>query len=232
MERAETAGESVMSQALRDYAGNYHIRGKSYKSITTILKEECPKVALDNWKERTPDWPVKARKAAIYGTFMHLQLQHLYADIPPDVPSEMPMEDWPDDMAEELEGRMESWLALGLQFEKPNMIEHTVVVEQHNELGDVMAAGTWDYWGKVDGMKTILDWKSSKNPQKSHRLQMGAYYLGALAEGYEVEWGMIPYVHKNNVTLVEMQPDELYEAGEKFLEIARKSYRKVNGIST
>ncbi len=52
-----------MSQSLRDNEGNYLINGRKYKSVTTILKEEFPKIALDAWKERTPDWPVKARPA-------------------------------------------------------------------------------------------------------------------------------------------------------------------------
>jgi hypothetical protein len=59
------------------------------------------------------------------------------------------------------------------------------------DLPGVAAAGTWDRWGKVDGMVTMLDWKSSARPQKSHKIQLGAYYLGAMLEGIEVEWGII-----------------------------------------
>ena len=91
------------------------------------------------------------------------------------------------------------------------------------------SAGTWDFWGPVDGMKTILDWKSSKRPQKSHRIQLGAYYIGAMQAGIEVEWGMIPYVRRNGVQIVELSPDDMKEEGEKFLELARKSYLRSMG---
>jgi len=221
-----------MSQSLRDKAGNYLINGKKYKSVTTILKEEFPKVALDAWKERTPDWPIKARHAQIYGTFMHMQLQTLVADIPPELPTYMPMSEWPEDIAEELEERMDRWMELGLVLGKPNLIEHTTVIEEFNDSGKMIAAsaGTWDFWGPVDRVITILDWKSSKRPQKSHEIQLGAYYLGAVAEGLEIEMGMIPYVRRNEVQLVELSREELIEQGEKFLELARKSYERTAAI--
>lgn len=219
-----------MSQALRDQFGNYHINGKSYKSITTVIREECPHMALDAWKERTPDWKTVGKRAALYGTMMHVQLQMQEPDIiPVDIPSEMPYWTWPDDMEDELAGRMTQWKSLNLVLEKPCLIEHTIVIERHDIEGDVQCAGTWDRWGKVDGMLTLLDWKSSKRPQKSHRIQMGAYYIGAKDAGIEVEWGMIPYVRKTSIEIVEMTPAEMQEEGEKFLELARKSYLKVNG---
>jgi hypothetical protein len=37
------------------------------------------------------------------------------------------------------------------------------------------------------------------------------------------------YVRRKNAELVEMSPDEMEEAGEKFLGLARKSYEKING---
>ena len=217
-----------MSQSLRDNEGNYLINGRKYKSVTTILKEEFPKIALDAWKERTPDWPVKAREARIYGTFMHMQLQSMVSPIPPEMPAELPWTEWPEDIAEELEARVAQWEALGLEMGQPCLVEHTVVIEDFDDAHKLVAAsaGTLDYWGKIDGMKTLLDWKSSKRPQKSHRIQMGAYYLGALREGIEVEWGMIPYVRRNGVQIIELTPDEMKEEGERFLELARKSYER------
>jgi hypothetical protein len=43
-----------------------------------------------------------------------------------------------------------------------------------------------------------------------------------------VDWGIIAYVRKGSAELVEMPPEEMQEAGEKFLSLARKSYLKVN----
>lgn len=222
-----------MSQALRDKTGNYLINGRKYKSVTTIIHEEYPRVALDAWKERTPDWPVKARQAQIYGTLMHMRLQSTVVDIPVDVPGELPFYEWPEDILEELEGRDASWEGLNLVLGKPNLVEHTIIIEDRDESGEIIAAsaGTWDFWGPVDGMMSLLDWKSSKRPQKAHRIQMGAYYLGAKHAGIVVEWGLIPYIQKNKATIVEMSPDEMQEEGEKFLELARKSYERSNGYS-
>ena len=103
-----------MSQALRDKAGNYRINGKTYKSVTTIIKEQCPHIGLDTWKERNPDWPVKLKHAGIYGTLMHLQIQSQYTDLQLEVPHEMPYYKWPKDIEDELEGRMQQWLKLDL----------------------------------------------------------------------------------------------------------------------
>lgn len=208
--------------------GYYRIGDKRYKSVTTIIKEEFPKMALDAWKERTPDWPVIMRKASIYGTFMHLQFQSLIATIPPEMPSKIPMDEWPEDLAEELECRMDNWLGLNLELGTPNLVEHTIVIEDFNDSKQLIAgsAGTIDFYGPVDGLPSLLDWKSSKSPQKSHRIQMGAYYLGAKREGLEVEMGIIPYVNRKRAQLVELSEEELKEEGEKFLVLARKSYQK------
>jgi hypothetical protein len=207
-----------MSQALRDGEGNYVINGKKYASVTTILGEMLPKPELDAWKERNENWPTLTRHARIYGTIMHMRLQDMVSDIPPDVPSEMPYQQWPKDIEEELDKRIYQWEKLGLVMGKPNMVEHTVVIHE------AKSAGTLDWFGPIDGMKTVLDWKSSKRPYKSHRMQLGAYFLGLLAEGKIAEWGMIPYVRRDRVILVEMTPDEMYEEGQKFLEIAAKFY--------
>lgn len=222
-----------MSQALRDNEGNYWINGKKYKSVTTIIHEECPHSELELWKERTPDWPTKTRHARTYGMLMHLQLQNMIADIPVDIPPGMtPFFEWPEDIMDELEGRRNQWIAMNIVLGKPNLIEHTVVIEDHCEEGDVASAGTWDYWGPADGEIVILDWKSSKRPQRAHRIQMGAYYLGAKAEGLQVDRGLIPYIRRNSSQIVELEKDELEEEGKNFLHIARKSYLKVNGIKT
>ena len=113
-------------------------------------------------------------------------------------------------------------------MEKTNLMEHTIVIERHDDKGDVQSAGTLDYYGMADGMVTLLDWKSSKRPQKSHKIQIGAYALGLQAEGRKVDWGIICYVRKGSAELVEMSPEEMQDAGEKFLDLARKSYIKVN----
>jgi CRISPR/Cas system-associated exonuclease Cas4 (RecB family) len=220
-----------MSQALRDKEGNYLIGGRKKRSVTTIIHEEYPRAELDAWKERNPDWPEYTRKARIYGVFMHMQLQEMYADIPVEVPGEYPFWEWPKDLDEELEGRREQWRLLNLILGKPNLIEHTIIIDDRDEKGNLLSesAGTWDYWGPVDDLKSILDWKSSKRPQTAHKLQMGAYYLGAIAAGLEVEKAVIPYVRRTSAQLVELMPDELQEWGEKYLELARKSYVKTNG---
>jgi CRISPR/Cas system-associated exonuclease Cas4 (RecB family) len=219
-----------MSQALRDKQGNYIINGIKHKSVTTIIHEEFPRAELDAWKERTPDWPEYSRKARIYGIFMHMQLQGLVSDIPVEVPDYLPFWEWPEDMEEELQGRIEQWEALNLVLGKPNLIEHTIAIKEYDDDGNltVASAGTWDFWGKVDGITALLDWKSSKRPQKAHRLQAGAYYIGALQAGLEVEKFVIPYIRKNNAQIVELMPEELEEEGEKFLELARRAYIKAN----
>ena len=164
----EKIGGKQMSQELRDELGNYHIGGKKYKSITTILKEEMPHMALDAWKERTPNWPSIGKKAAIYGTFMHMKIQELVTGTHQEVPKNFKLSEWCDmEMAQELDDRVEQWLNLGLNIGTPNITEHTVVVERHDEDGIVMAAGTLDYFGlkfsNFTGQFFFLDHSSQSN---------------------------------------------------------------------
>jgi hypothetical protein len=207
-----------MTQALRDKEGYYRVGGERWASVTTILGKTLSKRGLDGWKDRTPDWPTQLRHAAIYGTFMHLQIQSEIAEIPPDIPSNMPIDEWPKDLREELEGRMEQWDKLDLKITRPNLIEHTITISE------AKSAGTLDYFGPIDNMKTLMDFKSSKKAYESHKIQMGAYYLGLLAEGKEPEWGIIAYVRKTSAELVELTPEELASYGLKFIGLAEQFY--------
>jgi len=47
--------------------------------------------------------------------------------------------------------------------------------------------GTIDFYGEVDGKKTVLDFKTSKKPYSSMFLQLAAYCIMLEEAGYEVE---------------------------------------------
>jgi len=210
-----------MSQSLRDFDGNYLIGGKKYPSVTTILSKMCKKDGLQIWKDRNPDtWPTIARHAQIYGTFMHMLIQEQISGEIQEIPSKMPFQEWPKDLAEELDGRMEQWNKLGLRFGRPCLVEHTVVIKAAN------SAGTLDHFGPIDEIDMVMDLKSSAKPQKSHEIQMGAYYLGLLVEGRHAKQGMIPYVRRDSVEIVELMEEELMDRGQKFIEIAKRFYKQ------
>jgi CRISPR/Cas system-associated exonuclease Cas4 (RecB family) len=209
-----------MSQSLRDGAGNYLINGKRYPSVTTILGKMCKKERLNIWKKQHDDWPTISRHAQIYGTFMHMQIQEAISGEIQEIPSNMPFNEWPKDLAEELEGRMEQWNKLGLRFGKPCLVEHTVVIKAAN------SAGTLDHFGPIDEIDMVMDLKSSAKPQKSHEIQLGAYYLGLLVEGRHAKQGMIPYVHRDSIEIVELMEEELMDRGQKFVEIAKRFYKQ------
>lgn len=213
-----------MSQSLRDNEGNYIINGKKYASVTTIINKMVAKDQLKSWQDRTPTWPEISRKARINGILMHQAIQNRMALVPVEMP-DVPYWEWPEDAREELEGRLEQFDNLGLLFEHPMIVEHTVVIHA------ALSAGTLDHFGPVDKYKTLMDYKSSSRPQKSHKLQMGAYFIGLMAEGKVAEHGIIAYVRKKSAELVEMTPEEMLEEGEEFLGLARKFY-KTKGQST
>jgi hypothetical protein len=211
-------------QSQRDNEGNYWINGKKHASVTTIINKMLPKEALNEWKNRTPNWPEIGRKARIYGLLMHQAIQNQISPIPVEMP-EVPFWEWPEDAKDELEGRLEQWEKLGLVMEQPGLVEHTVVIPK------AMSAGTLDWFGPTDGTLTLADFKSSAKPQKTHRIQMGAYFIGLIAEGKYAEWGQIIYLRKDSAEIVEMSQDEMYKEGEKFLDIAMK-FNKMNKQSS
>jgi hypothetical protein len=224
-----------MGQELRDRNGNYTINGQTFPSMTKVLKAMCPKMALDNWKERTPNWKAIGSQAAVRGTLMHMKLQCTVSDILPDWPKQF---DWDTEIAtdpelwDELDGRLEQWLSIGLEIERPNLVEHTVYVDTKTEHGHARGAGTLDLYAKVDDVPVVLDWKSSKRPQKSHRYQVGGYAWGLRNEGYEVRGAMIPYIRRNSWEMVEMYDEELEEAIQGALKVMADYNTKYGNLYT
>lgn len=201
--------------------GCYHIDGKQYPSVTTILGKMVNKDGLDGWKRRNLNWKEMRDAAALTGTLMHLRILQRYSDAQIELPGEMAILRWPDGLEEELDRRDAAWDELGLNITDAT-VERTVVIKEHG----ADSAGTLDMRATVEGFKSILDLKSSKKIYETHFLQLGAYALGSKAEGYDAERGYVVALRDGNFEVGELEKDELIECGTKYLDLARKYHER------
>lgn len=206
-------------KATREH-GYYTISGIRRPSVTTVIHSQFKSEGLRIWKERNKNWKDIAERAALRGTLMHRRIlgedseQTLEMD-------ELPMDRWYPELGEELEGMDRAWESLGIAMEPPILTEYTVWYD-----GEMPFAGTIDRRAKIGGRLAILDLKSSKKPQETHRIQMGAYYLALLQRGMPTERAFIPYIRPDDADLIEMEKDELVEESERFLVLLQNFYEK------
>jgi predicted RecB family nuclease len=70
-----------------------------------------------------------------------------------------------------------------------------IFMEKH--MASERFGGTVDFYGEIDGKKTILDFKTSKQPYSSYFLQLAAYTIMYEEQGYVVEQVGILNVKEN-----------------------------------
>lgn len=215
-----------MDQRIKRIGGYYYINDRKVPSMTFVLGKTCPKTALNGWKKRTADWEEVSRRAALFGTMMHMRILGRMSDAPLEPPKQLYTEEWPRDIAEEMEGRDVQWNKLRIKPGRPRLVEHTVWTT-----GKYPVAGTLDYTGPLEicGFstgQTIMDLKSSRRPQVSHELQIAGYAIALEREGIFVETGVIPYIRKNSSELVIIEEEELTDRKAKVTTIIRKFYDK------
>jgi len=68
-------------------------------------------------------------------------------------------------------------------------------------------AGTIDFFGKIDGKLTVLDYKTSKAIYESYYLQASAYAQAKTEEGHKIEQTMIVRLGKDGVLEVKVIKD-------------------------
>jgi hypothetical protein len=205
--------------------GYYRIGGKRYPSVTTILGKMIPKNGLEFWKRKNKNWKELREEAAFNGTLMHLVLLQKISGTKLEIQENLLEKKWTRTTIAEIKAREHYWNELGIKPTKPIMVEHTIHIDD-----PCRVAGTADHWGGMtiggqDAGLCVTDLKSSKKPQRTHELQIGAYVLGLEREGKKVDTGLIPYVREDSSELVILEREELTDRGYAFMDVARRFYQ-------
>ncbi|MCK9568430.1 hypothetical protein M0R72_05780 [Candidatus Pacearchaeota archaeon] len=207
-------------------------------SVTAIIGRMMCKDGLVAWKRRNVNHKAYSRNEAILGSLKHLRILQQYADAELEL-VDLPDIDWlTDDRLDQLEIAEAMWEGLGLEVGWPRHVEHTVYRREYPR-----CAGSLDLHAQLhspvewsEGL-TLGDIKSSKSPQESHKVQLGAYYVMLPPELRDAtERGIVFYLHTqeaNNPTLqptvVLLKKKELEQQGERFLVMARKFWELYEG---
>jgi len=204
--------------------GYYRINGKRYPSVTTILGKMISKDGLEFWKRKNRNWKELREDAAFNGTLMHQVILQKLSGTSIEMPERLLERKWTRATLAEMKAREHYWEELGIKAVKPIMVEHTLHIDDPYRV-----AGTADHWGRLeiggqDAGICVMDLKSSKKPQRTHELQIGAYALGLERERKKVETGVIPYVRSDSSEVVILEREELTDRGCAFLDVVRRFY--------
>ena len=200
----------------------YFFNNRTYPRVTEILKLVQDDEGLQAWRNRTPDHEAISKRAMMLGSLMHWCLANELSPVPIELDKEMPMCDWPEDTMSEISARLTQFKRLRLKIEPNPTLEHII---RHDVDGEFFA-GTLDARGIVNGYKAIWDYKNSKRIRPEYRLQLGAYYIGSLREGFEAERGFVIRLQRDEREVLELDAEELRDEGAKFLELARRWHKE------
>lgn len=179
---AAYAATHVEEIAAKDTEVAYRYLMAVPKFLTPEKHDELP-LELDLWNAAE----FVLNEAANTGNWIHNYVEDYFNDAFPDQPLR-------DDHYQMVEA-FHAW-------ESQHDIE--VIATERTVYGD-RYAGTADFFAKVDGVTTLIDWKSSRNLQNGHKAQLAA--IGAahttareVAEGTPgaIEYKLQPAVAKKN----------------------------------
>ena len=188
------------------YSKNHTVYYNKHKeevpSVTTVLKV-LNKPALVQWANRMgfahKDINILLEESAIIGTFVHevinsILRKSLYVYIKTD--------DRPP--LKYIYGHLDAFFS----WYKNNTIE-PILLEKSLSCDEF--GGTLDFYGKVNGKYTIIDFKTSKQIRFSMFLQLALYCILLELHGYKVEQVGIVLCNEKNRKVKYLSRDELNE---------------------
>lgn len=211
----------------------YPHEGRVYPSVTTIIQacqEEPPGLAI--WRKNLiaqgidPDR--EARRSQIVGTLAHYRCLNPLGPTTLELPLQEIEECTPDILRDvELCEVMWHELLPTLNLGHPRIRETFVV---HEEAG---YGGKFDLVAPVNGVRTLIDLKTSKEVYDTHLLQMGGYSAALRSNGIGVEQGAVITLHykpENNPTLRAkvrwISAEELSRYESEFLNLVRRYHNE------
>jgi hypothetical protein len=203
--------------------GHYHTTksGRVLPSVTTIINDTIPPApGLVKWqKMQGPGWKNELNRLAIIGTLVHDRILSPLSMVPRPIP-DVALSDYPDGVEDILEIAEDMWNSLGLKISTGALVEHFMV----NEIDGY--CGQFDLYGTIDGVKTLLDLKTSRRAYDNHYIQAGGY---ARLLDFEPEQAFIvsvcPYIEKNphlEPEIYEIEHNALVTFGNRFKRLCDK----------
>ena len=98
-----------------------------------------------------------------------------------------------------------------LEWEKHHEVE-PILVETPLVSEEYRFGGTLDLLAKVDGVNTLIDFKTGKAIYPEHGIQVAAYYMLALEYGYTISKALILRIGRDESEGFEIKPVENLEA--------------------
>jgi hypothetical protein len=160
--------------------GGYQLNGKRVPSVTTILGRYKDSYHITDWAWRCGkkglDYNVESHRAAKAGTLAHYKIECHYNKVEPDPAefSNMPTEvlKWAD--------------TAFLSFLEWDKVHSPTISQMEIPMIDdfFVVGGTLDAVGTINGIHTLLDWKTSNRTYPDHIIQASVY-----ADMYERQSG-------------------------------------------
>jgi hypothetical protein len=205
----------------------YFFNNKPYPRVTEILKLVSDEKGLEAWRKRTKNHAEISKRATTLGSIMHYCIANSLSEVPIEMDNVLPMDEWPEDTEEEMAGRMNQFRSLRLRIAPNPVLEHVI----HHDTPGEYFAGTLDFRGTVNDEHTIMDFKGSTRIRPEYEIQLGAYYLGSLREGYTATRAFIIRLQRNERELLELDHTQLVEASEKFLDLAKAWHKDERNLN-
>lgn len=187
----------------------YDSKGNEVPSVTTILKV-LNKPELIGWahfmgrQHRSIEDILE--KSSYFGNCVHDYLECYFNgwDYIAEFPEHINLEDY------KKATNNFRWFIKGKEFE-------TIMTEASRS--NDLFGGTLDYYGKLDGKKLLIDFKTSKTVYPSYLLQLGGYY-DLIRDEVEVEGAGILIVNAKRCLFKEVTLDKLEIYRRLFITLA------------
>lgn len=175
----------------------YQDNGKQVQGITTVIgNHNGDKGGMTHaaWKLGLEgiDYKVEWYQKADTGTLAHEMIRAHLLEIDYD-PTQLYGGIMVDQALVAFKGFLE-WKAGFKQFE-------TILVEVPMVSEELPYGFTLDWYGILDGLKTVVDFKTGKAIYWNHKVQLAGIIRGLLEKGYEVEDRLILHIKKGEETV-------------------------------
>jgi hypothetical protein len=204
----------------------YH-EGRKVPSVTTVLNSQLPKhPGIYGWEQKLRRAGINPRdeleRLSRVGTIVHFKILAGISPVKLDAPG-FPFNQYPEKIDTYTEIAQELWDELDLPITNP-ICEHTFIDTQH------LYCGTFDLLCDIDGVRTLIDIKTSAVPRDNHLIQVAAYgrYAGA-EEGMVVS--LCPFIEKNPDMVahaVKLNAHEMRIKSDHFLRMTAAWHEKHN----
>jgi len=157
----------------------YNVDGMILPSVTSILHEFTEETeSLKKWKKSNTDWKEIMDFKAHVGTLVHNRIGNFFID-------KYGLQDTPQKVEFEITDRMdietEACLSYFNDFITKFKVEpHGIEIRSWHR--KYKYAGTCDFVGLVNGVESLIDWKTSFSIYDSHKYQVVAYKRSLLSD--------------------------------------------------